>query len=259
MNCIDLKHDRKIFYKVLNARAIQVSSNVPYIEEVKDEDDIITSLNFGGEYVLAIGEEFEVILQNNDKTIKYKYEVNYIEESVNNSYIILSHQRNKSSVYILPLLGLYKPYYTGEHNLTHEGYLINCYITEDKRFLDLLYRFSTHQTYKFLEQDLIRHKQFIKLIDINSNYVIFRFRIPDERLSDVELFLQGKYSKMNDSYKRFIISFHGYMPNHRVPSTLFKKEQLKKYWESYLDIKLGENVELESKPNLEEETTYGNR
>jgi hypothetical protein len=250
-NCIKLAYDKSIFYKVLNARSIQISSNVSYINAQKDKEDNIISLDLGGIHTITIKDKFEIKLLDR---VSY-YSINYIEEGGNNSYILLSHQRNKSTVYLLPMLGMYKTFYTGEYNVNYEGYLINCYITEDYKFLNLLYRFSTYETYKLLEGELMQHKQFVKHIDLKE-YVVYKFKIPEVYLEDVNLFLHGKYSKMNNIYKNKIIAFNGYMPNHRVSSTLFKKEPLKRHWENYLDLKFDEHMELESKPNLKEEQFY---
>lgn len=246
-----LSNGKTIKVKTLDSCRIEIIPDVAFVEETYGEDKQIISLNIGGVYSIAVGGNFASELE----TFKIPYKVNFIERcGKDKRYVLISHKRNKTCTYLLPTLMMNKytkPFFTGiSDDLSNFGYLCNCYIKNDK-FLNLQYRWRSNTQFREMEMVLINHPQYVIKCDSNE-FVIFQFRIPDEFLDDVNLFLNGKYSKFTDKLKHQIIKFHQFIPGHRVSQTLYKKKELKAYWEKELAMRLDETVELESKPNKEE-------
>jgi hypothetical protein len=247
-----ISNDKTMKVKTLDSCRIEIIPDVAFVEETCGEDKEIISLNIGGVLSIAVGDNFVSELE----TFKLPYKVNFIERcGLSKRYILLSHKRNKTCTYLLPSLSMNKkytkPYFTGIDNYITWGYLCNCYI-HDNKFLNLVYRWCSNDTFKHLEMILINHPQYVIKMDQNE-FVIFQFRIPDEHLNNVDLFLKGKYSKFTDKLKQQIIHFHQFLANQRVTQTLFKKKELRIMWEKELAMSLDENVELDSKPEKLEE------
>ena len=246
-----LSNDKTIKVKTLDSCRIEIVPDVAFVEETYGEDKNIISLNIGGAYSITVGDNFTSELE----TFKIPYKVNFIERcGLAKRYVLISHKRNKSCTYLLPTLMMNKytkSYFTGINDLSNCGYLCNCYIKDDK-FLNLQYRWCSNTSFREMEMILINHPQYVIKCDDNE-FVIFQFRIPDEFLNDINLFLCGKYSTLSPHLKQRIIKFHQFLPGHRVPQTLFKKKELKTFWEKELAMSLDETVELESKPEIIQE------
>jgi hypothetical protein len=230
--------------------ALPISNAIVYITEYTEINDAgktinhIQSIMING-WTIAIGENFNTWL--NERPSPYK--IRFIEKVSDTRYFFLTHKRNRSSIFATPCLRLNLE---TRLDFMFDYYLINTYLSNGKH-LDLVYRFSPSDAYKNLEHKLIKHDLFVKHFD-QGEYTILRFKIPSNCLSDIKLFLDGKYSKFSPEYKIKIMKFHGFRlnKNNRVLAVLNKYDWLKKRWEQELDVVL-EDSELESKPNLDEE------
>lgn len=244
-----LPNNKTIKVKTLDSCRIEIIPD-SYVEETYGEDNQIISLNIGGGLNIAVGDNFVSELE----TFKIPYKVNFIERcGLAKRYVLISHKRNKSCTYLLPTLMMKnytKSFFTGIDDLSNFGYLINCYI-KDNKFLNLQYRWCSNTSFRKMEMMFVDHPQYTLKCD-NEEFVLFQFRIPDEFLNDVNLFLTGKYSKFTNKLKEQIIKFHRFLPGHRVSQTLYKKKELKVFWEKELAMRL-DDCELESKPIIKEE------
>ena len=247
-----ISNEKTMKVKTLDSCRIEIIPDVAFVEETYGEDKEIIALNVGGVLSIAVGDNFVSELE----TFKIPYKVNFIERcGLAKRYVLISHKRNKTCTYFLPTLMMNKtytkPYFTGINNYSNFGYLCNAYI-KDNKFLNLQYRWCSNTPFKEMETILINHPQYVIKMDDNE-FVIFQFRIPDEHLEDVNLFLSGKYSKFTDKLKKQIMSFHQLMAKHRIVQTLYKQDGLRKFWEKELGISLNDETELDSKCIIKEE------
>ena len=250
---------KKLYYKVNNCRMITICSD-GYINEIYNSKKEIVSLDIAGNLSININEDFIVDIMGKSEPFK----IRYITKDVKGKYILLTHKRNKTSTYLLPILSttnLYRPIYfqtklaltkaNNRHFYLYDDYLVNAYISKDKTKLELLYRFVNDETYKSLEDKLITHELFSKCIENDPYYTKFIFNIPQEYKYDVILFLEGKYSQLSSQLKSNIKKFFGENTDKsRVMQILEKSKILKSFWEEELAMSLNDDMELESKPDI---------
>lgn len=250
---IQLSNGRFLRYIASNARIIEIHTNCIVEESYLENKELlhkeITSLNFSDVYNISVGDEFNTKIQERD----YKYKIGYISKIKKNRYVLGTHLRNRSSIYITPILGGVKG------NYLYDWYLINSYIgikdTDTEDYIYLMYRFMAHAPYLRFEQEIIKHSLFVNKKDIDKRYTLFKFKVPEHHKEDVKLFRRGKYSKFSDILKRRILAFHGmkYDLHDRVVGTLHKSKELKNKLEDLLACTIDESIDLDSIPNLEEE------
>jgi len=240
MSEITLKNDKKLFYHVDTARSIVIYSD-SFIDETYGKDNKIQSLLIGGYLKISVGDEFNTGLDS----VKISYRIKFIEK-IGDKYILITNYFNKCTSYITPVID------GDRERLWINEYLINTYLDKEYNYIYLRYRFVGHETYLKLEEYLTRHRQFTERIDQNE-FTTFKFRIPDEFVDDCKYFIKGRYSKFSDLLKRRIIKFHKLDPRHRIAQTIFKKRELKMYWENFLEMSLPVDCELDSKPLKSEE------
>lgn len=210
-----------IRYKIHNSTTIEVSSDnyiLPVIENRK-----IVELKIKNESIkLGHGFKFPI------KDRKVTYEINYINKIDNKTYLLQTEKKNKTTQYILPILEKIEIPYNLKKDLEisvirdleaycTDSYCINAYLggtnlmTLDG-YLYLKYRFSPHVVYQSLEQCLMEHPLFIKIIDQKEEYTYYKFVIPKEYLPDLQIFLQGIYTELSPSLKHKITKFYNLRP-----------------------------------------------
>lgn len=255
---ITLSNGKSLYYKVNNARIIEIHSDC-FIEEeyIKDEEldkCIINSISFNEDYKIGVGNEFNIKIL--DRELKYK--IKYIEKLDKNKYLLITDLRNKSSKYLTPILGGIKEQYF------YDWYLINSFIqlndNKSNNFLYLQYRFFPAQDYLKFETEITTHPLFVNKIDKNE-FVIFKFAIPDESKNDIQRFKLGQYSKFSDILKKKIIDFHNlytsknkldYQKNNLF-GILYKSDYYKDKLEKELECTIEKSIDLDSKPDLDHE------
>lgn len=224
-------------HEVINSRAIQITSSELITPLIDGQGEIIAIEC--GDYFIQIDDEFDT----RGRYLKNKYKIKYIEQLTKNKYLLLTHQRNRTTSYILPCL-------EGDKNLFYvDHYLINPYLSENLTYLYLLYRFNTHESYKKMESSLTKHKQFVSFSDEISSYVVFKFKIPEEYHKDCELFMQGKYSKFSAKLKKRIQQFNKFDRKQSIIQTIFKDQERKIMLEKALSVSIPETIDLDSRPS----------
>jgi len=151
---------------------------------------------------------------------------------------------NLCSVYILPLLGLNKlSFGTSERFITS-------YVSED----DLHVVVECTHPYTAV---ITNHPNFKFSMEKDGKYFAV-FNVPEFYLSDVKKFRKGKYSQFSESAKQLIIKKSGLA--YRRPTAdgkfstdlkllaLTKDKELKKHWETLLQVKIDDDAELASIP-----------
>lgn len=91
-----------------------------------------------------------------------------------------------------------------------------------------------------------------------KGYKIIIFKVPNRIQLDYEKFLRGEYSKINDKYKKHILSFFDVNINEKgwkhIPMILYKNKEYKKALEKELDVVIPEDQELASIIDIKKET-----
>lgn len=257
-----LKNDKYLYYNVLNGRDIQIYS--PNLIHEIDKNNTIVRIYIPHVYELKIGETYEY-LQNEDK--KIEYDINYIVKSQfkNNTYILSSHMKNQTTLYLLPTLNLLpiNKDIKAQHNSSFilemerfgiNTYLINAYLNKKEKILKLLYKFSSWEGYINLESQLKNHKNFLRIKDEDHKYVSVYFSIPEKYYDDTDKFINGEYSQFSNDLKRRIMNFTKLDKDKSgaVKGVLTKDPELKLFIEDLLDVELEDNNELDEMPNKED-------
>lgn len=185
--------------------------------------------------------------------------VNGSREGITVEYI------NKSKTYILPLLG-------DIVDIQYPNLILNTYlyvegIELEEDYIAILYKYDPD--YKIIndkrvgfpsyEVYLKEHPSCLNVIDVDD-CVLFIFKIPNEYKDTYIKFLNGQYSKFNNTSKIKILKFiqkkfpkeKGIYSN--VRNVLMKSDQLRLELEDKLGILLEPDSELSSKIDLECET-----
>lgn len=199
----------------------------------------LESLNLSDVRTIKVGDVIVVKI-----TDKYNYyPINFITTS-ENGFLLKTHIPNKTSVYLLPCLEGSKT------SFSYNGYMINAYIDEDGKHINVLYRYFSDKFYKNIEFKLSQHKLYLSTKDINNEYVIHKFKIPEEHINDVVLFTKGHYSKLSKKLKDRILKFHNKSKSSELYGILHKTEEQRNKLEHYLGINLPKTCELDSRPDL---------
>lgn len=224
-----------------DARSFTITGNIEDIDPVKVEDKIV-ALNFEN-YSLSIGDTTPVN--------KVPYKINSISlTSKADSYELSSAKLNKSSLFILPMLG-------GTRNLfMFDSLFVNAFIeiNEYNNCICLLYRFSGDPLFLKFEQALKQFRTFKDTFDPSPHFVTFVFDIPTKYEEDYANYIAGKYSKFSPEFKSKIMEFHSFNIYGEMAQILFQDENRRKRLEEDLGVELPKGSELFSIIDKEEET-----
>lgn len=210
---IDLKGRGKLTLQILNGHQIVLDSymaldiSIEYMDATKR----IKSVCFNSDRTYSIGKSLSMSVIA--KT-PYTFSIKEIYQLTPTTFLFTTDKRNKSVFYIAPSVFTHKSKlgWTNYKEGRFTGYdncsFINTYLEygETIKYLLVKYLFTTDESYLTLEKDLESNPNFIERIDVGQ-YTYFKFQIPERNLSDVELFLDGKYSKLSLSLKKDILAY----------------------------------------------------
>lgn len=238
--------------KLVNASTLSLTHNINNIQVETNSKNKIEQLIFTDKYRIVIGEDLEV----SKDLEKHTYFVKSIIKKSNTEFEIRSTTRNKSSLFILPLIANSK----NKDYMNYESYLYNSYLHfdnyntyNDGKHIFLKYRFFSTEHFYEMEKRLMLLPTFIKSIQPDKDFTIYIFKIQDQFYPDVKLFIKGKYSHISSTAKARIILFHGIKMTDYIGQVLYKDKALKELLEFNLDCEIPENIDLLTKPNLERE------
>jgi len=242
---IRLKNGKVLQLRPLDACKLLIDTTaIAYLNVQKDNDMNITSVSFEDQETISIGDEITITVGR----VESMYKVNMIiVEKKQTAVILFSSLPNKTSTFLIPLLNKSKL------QLKVDSYFVNGYVSDCHQYLCLLYRYTGTNLYKTFEEGMIKDKLCVKHIEYDKYHVMYLFKIPDEFKLDVEHFLEGNYSKFSDTLKKLILKFYGGGKDSIIAQIIYKSPNLKKLMEKDLNIRLGDNIELASKPILEQE------
>lgn len=171
--------------------------------------------------------------------------------------MIKENNVNKSKTYILPIIH----YRYGIFDLK---YVTNTYIysTFDCYIPSFIIEYiidddtETNNFYTYLS-NIKNEPYFDNYIYENNKHYIF-YKLNDELNSVINKYIYGKYSLFSETDKYQIISFlRKYATKeslNTIGGVLYKTKSRRKVLEDMLGMKLDEDIELSSKPNLTNET-----
>lgn len=236
-----------------------VVTDISYSNDLSRE---ITSITIGDEY--RITKYGTIKIPFADRTVIY--DINYIRKTNSKKFILLSHLRNRATTYILPCLDILSVTKLNSDIAVEtkfeisryclNTYLINAYIdSKNPKRLELVFRFSSHSTYKQLENCLLDHPEFIKINEgyKKDDYVSFVLGVPEDFQKDVIYFLRGQYSSLSEELKKNILKFHRASKKSRLYKVLYKQADLRTELEEALGTRLNPEQELDSIPDRQQE------
>lgn len=157
--------------------------------------------------------------------------------------------KNKSFSYILPLCGdNYKDFETCL------GCFVGSTLTPDlDKKIYLLYN-TDYSQYSYHDDWLCSHNLFYDKFSVTEDYVMYIFNLPRGYEHIYDLFINGKYSKLDDEYKNHIIHFYkDHFETDNMKDVLYKSEKLRKKWEERIGQLIPKEMEVASIPNKEQE------
>lgn len=113
-----------------------------------------------------------------------------------------SNKKNWCCSFILPMVEI------NYNNLPRN--FINAYISKDYEVFMVFDKTQDYDVvfYHFLENIKNKNTALKEVLD-GDDEIVFRFNIPKKYFSDFNLFIQGKYSKFADVYKKVLIKYFG--------------------------------------------------
>ena len=239
-----------LVYEIVDSKTIQLYTD-SHIKETLDENKIIEIST--GNFTLRIGDNFK----HEKKTIPSSYEIKYITKFEGKGYkycyYLDTHLGNRTTEYILPCLGVSKEELGYEKKLGYNPYLVNAYLTKDSSQIGLLYRFSTHENYGIIENNLIKSKQFVEISNKFEGFDLIIMKVLPKFEKDIELFKKGSYSKLSKELKDKIILFNGLKEKDKIWQIINKGDILMKKLQKEFGMTTS-IAELDSIPNLLIET-----
>lgn len=167
--------------------------------------------------------------------------------------------KTKSYTYIFPMLA--------EELIDPKINLVNVYLNdankpEIKDRILLLYEFTPDIEFLRFEEEVKWSLYYDGKYDLNDDYVVMMFRIPEYHKKDYDLIMQGKYSEISEDYKHKIINFHNLPDFSQVTGVLYRKEFAYKIMEKKINEGLPEaywtriprDLEASSIMDIEKET-----
>lgn len=226
------------------SRLVEISTPFNVIENYKDN----TIINLQcGDSTLSVDNYINVQIEG----VNVKYKIRKINKNSEGSYTLVSYFRNRTTTYILPCLGLSK------QKLFFDSYFINAYLDIDNnkslngKFMYLAYRFIKGERYRQFEFLITKYPNYYKTIDVSTNLVVYAFQIPKEYWDDIDKFKNANYSKFSNKLKEKIKISNGLESiQYKVvtQNTSYVQEL-----ERFLEMKLPDNIELDSIPDLNNE------
>lgn len=157
---------------------------------------------------------------------------------------------NKSKTYILPFINELLP-------IKFLNNLINTYIFYDGDYkFCMKYKFSGKLEFMNYEKEIENNPLYHSTVDINKSEVVYILNIPIELIDTVDLFIQGKYSYINNKeiINKFYIEKYHLPVNNKIWEILYRAESLRRKLEEELNVTICPEMDLSSPPDINNET-----
>lgn len=246
-----LKSKKIVDFELLSGRIASVCCSTNFIKEIKNKREIDTII-YDEEFTITIGDELNFKINDINSNFKIK---KIIKNTLKGRYYLLCDEDNFTNYFIFPLIVDNAKQNSDWFNLAE--FTINSYLSENLNSIYVIARYFNTDRFKNWETKIKSNENYFKFFDPSPNTVGYEFKIPEIFIPDLELFLDGKYSQMSDLAKNRITKFHNASKKGNLYGILHKTIERKKQLEEMLGIKLPDNIDLHSKPNLENEIYRG--
>ena len=152
-------------------------------------------------------------------------------------------RKTKSFTYILPML---------RDIIKFRSNVVNVYIGDESYpSLDgnifVLYKFSGAKEFLAYEENMKHHDLYVTAYDPDESHLMMVIKPPLEFKKDFELIKDSQYSKVSETYKQRILTFHAKSKNHPVGQVLYKAESAFVKLENKLEHSIPRDQEVSSK------------
>jgi hypothetical protein len=240
---VNLINGKRFYIKAIDACKLLIdTSSAAFLEKKTDEEGNITTISIEDKFPINIGDKIQVRVGSVDSI----YEIAYIIAN-DKSIVLFSSLPTKTSTFLLPLLNKTKK------ALRFESYFVNAFLDNTFEHLCLLYRFTGTKLYKDFEETMLLDPLCIKHIEYDPYHVMYVFKIPKTFKPDIENFQEGKYSAFSKLLRKSIWNFYGKEDGAAVLQVVRRDKKLKAKMEELLKVRLSDDSELASKPELDKE------
>tara|TARA_R110002126_G_scaffold47605_5_gene133369 strand:+ start:5033 stop:5824 length:792 start_codon:yes stop_codon:yes gene_type:complete len=218
------------------------------------EKGVLIAIDFDGEFAVEVGKTVAINRQ--------RYKVGKISKimSTEGSHMTGYHlhitELNKSSMFVMPLLGYNRGYYRWNTDF------VNCFIgTEDDGSdytIYLWYKYTASIEMETLEGRLKEHPSFVSQEDVDQYHVLYKFSVPEKYVDDYMLILDGKYSYISEVAKERILDFHSSKKDRPLGKILYRDPERRRKIEKELGVTILESADLHD-PFYEEDELYYNK
>jgi len=225
---------------------IEFPSNNFEVKYVDNRKSKIKNIKYN-DIEINIGDVFKEV---NGLGNSIKYYANIILPTIENkSFEIKDADINKATLFALPFAFncLTDCSFVRKIDKYYYGYLINAYLStniaknSNKHSIFLLLKYSKSDIFKNNEENLFQHRNFIKAIDFDKNYVLYEFNIDKQFHNDLDLLYDGKYSKVSEDAKRRYANFYKkQIEGNYVLAIVNRARELTEAIENDLDVKMND-------------------
>ena len=236
---------------ILNGRTIRFQCPQGVIVNYTTNDaGNIVAVNYGETQPnLSIGAQFVFDFGTGTPT---NYDIKEIEAGDDErTFMLNSHKLTKATSFLTPVVAIIPGpigFYTS---------FVNCYIKkydDTPEFLVLMYRNAYDQEQEKIFKNLKGIDSYAESVPYGDFFTLFAFKIEDQFVGDVLLFMQGKYSGLSNVLKTRIIRFHKLKKSSLLYKVLYRDVTLKKFLEMDLRESIPDDLDLYSKPDVDIET-----
>ena len=173
--------------------------------------------------------------------------------------------KNKTVAYLLPLVANKNNKFADFKDDEHfpKCNFINAFrYCEEYPELDshvfVLYKYSPNPLFDDFINRFKKYANFHSVIDNDKYTIIVVFKFPIDSIKTLQHFDKGAYSKIRADDKKRILDFYSVTSSDKFgpAGVLYKKEWRRLEIEQKIDMKLPEDAELSSIPDLEQETYF---
>ena len=238
------KSGRLINVELISGRIAIISSSAAFIDETI-ENNQLACISYEGEISFKLQQEIEFNL----KGVKSKFIIKQIDKQsdISGRYYLSCSTINLTSWFLMPLISCSST--QTKRWFGWDSYMINSYLNSNLKQLVIIYRFFPGALYATQESKLMTHENYLTMCDPTTYTVAYTFCFKDLHYKDVEMFIDGKYSLISDVGKRKILNFHN-NKKQELKDILNKSDSRREKLEEKFGMKLSEDIELYSKPNL---------
>lgn len=163
---------------------------------------------------------------------------------------------NKSYSYLIPIVNEFCTIDPAYFILVDQSYaMVNG--SSDEPLVVLSYEKTDNQMFLDYLED-IKVNPITKNVIESEDKITFVFEIPKEYRHEYRSFINGRFSafsqKAKDLVMNYVTSYHKANTAKKVKMVLYKEDELKRYLENKLAVRLDADLDLSSIPKVEEES-----